>query len=85
MLYAGLSRPKALPTLSDVTRDLQTLLQPNGDLMPMPLAERTCPLVTLEARDLLLRFINAALSAYSNGWKTPEQQKLLRVVMVCLA
>ncbi len=71
--------------LSEVTRDLQRLLQPDGALRAMPPARVTSPLVLLESRDLLMRLADSTIRAQAEGWKGSENQKLYRAVMVRLA
>ncbi|KAK9842734.1 hypothetical protein WJX74_001574 [Apatococcus lobatus] len=59
---------------------VQSLIQPDGALMPMPLAKPSSPLVLLEGRQLLLRFANSAMKAQKAGWKGANHQQLLCAV-----
>lgn len=78
--------PGAFLTYCEVTYGMQSLLQPDGALMPTPSVFTglwMCPLVILESRNLLLRFADSVLKAQNAGWKDPGDQKLLRAVKVC--
>ncbi|KAK9820878.1 hypothetical protein WJX74_000505 [Apatococcus lobatus] len=77
-IHEGSSKQRLISSLFRMV--VQSLIQSDGALMPMPLAKPSSPLVLLEGRQLLLRFANSAMKAQKAGWKGANHQQFICAV-----